>query len=123
MSQTDENMISICERKILRDLFSFGGIQENVIWRRSNFELYHLHKESDIVNFIKIQRIKWVGLVFRMDEDHTTKKVFNAKPIGTRGKGRPNLRWIDCLEKDLLVLRNKKLENTSRKKTGLQKAS
>ncbi|GFS78561.1 uncharacterized protein TNCV_3147931 [Trichonephila clavipes] len=42
-----------------------------------------------------------------MDEDRTTKKVFNAQPIGSRRKGRPNLRWIDDLEKDLLVLRTK----------------
>ncbi|GFU62719.1 uncharacterized protein TNCV_1518981 [Trichonephila clavipes] len=33
------------------------------------------------------------------------KKVFNAQPIGTRRKYRQNLRWIDGLEKDLLVLR------------------
>ncbi|GFU01939.1 hypothetical protein TNCV_1524281 [Trichonephila clavipes] len=34
-------------------------------------------------------------------------KVFNVQTIGTRRKGRPNLRWIDGLEKDLLVLRIK----------------
>ncbi|GFX55454.1 hypothetical protein TNCV_267421 [Trichonephila clavipes] len=39
------------------------------------------------------------------EENRTTKKVFNAQPIDTRRKGRPNLRWIDGLEKDLLVLR------------------
>ncbi|GFY12286.1 transposable element Tcb2 transposase [Trichonephila clavipes] len=43
----------------------------------------------------------------RMDENCTTKKVFNAQPIGTRRKGRPSLRWIDGLEKDFLVLRTK----------------
>ncbi|GFV86930.1 uncharacterized protein TNCV_2198821 [Trichonephila clavipes] len=78
---------------------------ENGGWRRSNSELYRSYKESDIVNFIKIQRIKWAGHVIRMNEDRTTKKVFNTRPIGTRRKGRPNLRWIDDLEKDLLVLR------------------
>ncbi|GFX27722.1 uncharacterized protein TNCV_3662091 [Trichonephila clavipes] len=57
------------------------------------------HKESNIVNFIKIQRIKWAGHVVRMDENRTTKKVFNAQPIRTQRKGRPNLRWIDGLEK------------------------
>ncbi|GFW13072.1 uncharacterized protein TNCV_3330041 [Trichonephila clavipes] len=45
--------------------------------------------------------------VVRMDEDSTTKKVFNAQPIGSRRMGRPNLRWIDGLEKDLLALRTK----------------
>ncbi|GFV34957.1 uncharacterized protein TNCV_2097851 [Trichonephila clavipes] len=42
-----------------------------------------------------------------MNEDRTIKKVFNAQPIGTRRKGRPNLRWIDGLTKDLLVLRTR----------------
>ncbi|GFV48345.1 hypothetical protein TNCV_2479101 [Trichonephila clavipes] len=40
-----------------------------------------------------------------MNEDHTTKKVFNAQPIGARRKGRANFRWNDSLEKDLLVWR------------------
>ncbi|GFW81245.1 uncharacterized protein TNCV_375931 [Trichonephila clavipes] len=91
MSRTEENMISIYERKILR--FIFGGIQGNGTWRRrSNLELYQSYKESDVVNFIKIQRIKWAGHVIRGNEDCTTKKVFNAQPIGTRRKDRPNLR-------------------------------
>ncbi|GFW59187.1 uncharacterized protein TNCV_2781181 [Trichonephila clavipes] len=75
--------------------------------RRSNLELYHSYKESDIVNFIKVQRMKWAGLVDRMDEDRTTTKVFNAQPIRTRKKGRPKLRWIDGLEKDILILKTK----------------
>ncbi|GFY30615.1 uncharacterized protein TNCV_3117771 [Trichonephila clavipes] len=63
--------------------------------------------EFDIVNFIKIKRIKWAGHVIRMNEDRTTEKVFNAQPIGTQRKSRPNLRWIDGLEKGLLVLRTR----------------
>ncbi|GFX42999.1 uncharacterized protein TNCV_436151 [Trichonephila clavipes] len=47
------------------------------------------------------------GHVVRTDERRTTKKVFNAKTISTRKMGRPNLRWIDGLEIDLLVLRTK----------------
>ncbi|GFU27584.1 uncharacterized protein TNCV_283021 [Trichonephila clavipes] len=106
MSRKDENMIRIYERKILR--FILEGIQENGTWRRrSNLELCRSFKESDIVNFVKIQRIKWAGHVIIMNEDHTTKKFFNVQPMGTRRKGRPNLRWIDGLEKDLLVLRTR----------------
>ncbi|GFV52336.1 uncharacterized protein TNCV_2664901 [Trichonephila clavipes] len=103
MSRRVENMLSIYERNILISIF--GRIQENGTWRRSNLELYQSYKESDIVNFIKIQRIKLSGHVIRMNEDRTTKKVFNAQPIGTRRTHPPNLRWIDGLEKDLLVLR------------------
>ncbi|GFY31856.1 hypothetical protein TNCV_4201641 [Trichonephila clavipes] len=65
---------------------------ENGMWRRrSNLELYQSYEESGIVNFIKIQQIKWAGHV-RMDENQTTKKVFNAQQIGTQRKGRPSLR-------------------------------
>ncbi|GFT40624.1 uncharacterized protein TNCV_3007981 [Trichonephila clavipes] len=54
------------------------------------------------------KKIKWAGHGVRMDEDHsTTKKVFKAQPIGTRRKSGPNMRWIDDLEKDLLVLKTK----------------
>ncbi|GFX96086.1 uncharacterized protein TNCV_2289761 [Trichonephila clavipes] len=91
MSRTDENIISIYERKILR--FTFCGTQENGMGRRrSNFEFYQSYKGFDIVHFIKIQRIKWEGHVVRMNEDCTTKQVFNAQPIGTQRKGKPNLR-------------------------------
>ncbi|GFT24338.1 uncharacterized protein TNCV_3252001 [Trichonephila clavipes] len=78
------------------------GIQENGTWRRrSNFELYKLYKESDIGNFMKIQRIQWSGHAVKMDENRSAEKVFNAHPVGIRRKGRPNLRWIDGLEKVL----------------------
>ncbi|GFV40637.1 uncharacterized protein TNCV_2117131 [Trichonephila clavipes] len=95
MSRTDDIMISIYERKILRLIF--GRIPKNgTRRRRSNLELYQSYKESDIIKFIKIQRIKWAGHVIRMDENRTTRKVFNAEPIGSRRKGRPNLGWIEC---------------------------
>ncbi|GFX95849.1 uncharacterized protein TNCV_2084291 [Trichonephila clavipes] len=104
MSRTDESMISIYEKKILR--FIFGGIQENGAWRRrSSLKLYQLYKESGIVNFIKIQGIKWADHVVRKNDDRATKKVFNAQPISTRRKSRSNLRCIDGLEKDILALR------------------
>ncbi|GFV44150.1 uncharacterized protein TNCV_2770461 [Trichonephila clavipes] len=97
MSRTDEIMISIYERKILK--FIFGGNQEKGTWqRRSNCELYQSYKESDIVNYIKTQQIKWASRIVRMDENRTTKKVFNDQPIGTQRKGWPNLRWIDGIE-------------------------
>ncbi|GFX41270.1 uncharacterized protein TNCV_2219681 [Trichonephila clavipes] len=35
------------------------------------------------------------------------KEGFNAQPISTRRKGMSNLRWIDGLDKDLLVLRTR----------------
>ncbi|GFU89909.1 uncharacterized protein TNCV_163941 [Trichonephila clavipes] len=86
------------------------------MWRSTNFELCRSYKESDIVNFNKIQGIKWVGHVVRMDENRATKKLFKVHPIDAQRKGRQNLRWIDGLEKDLLVLRTKNRRTLARRR-------
>ncbi|GFW89751.1 uncharacterized protein TNCV_4069501 [Trichonephila clavipes] len=38
-----------------------------------------------------------------MNEAHATKKVFNAQPMSTQRKCKPNLKWIDGLEEDLVL--------------------
>ncbi|XP_071035396.1 uncharacterized protein [Parasteatoda tepidariorum] len=104
MTRRDENMIARFERKILRSIF--GGISKYGTWfRRSNTEPYKAYKGPDVIKFIKIQRIKWAGHIIRMEIAGQPKKVFSARPIGTRKRGRPNLRFLDCLEKDLQVLK------------------
>ncbi|GFV02869.1 hypothetical protein TNCV_3609981 [Trichonephila clavipes] len=55
--------------------------------------------------FLLLAFVPW--LFDGIDEYHTTKKVYNAQPIDPRRKGRPNLRWIYILEKDLIVMRIK----------------
>ena len=103
MTQTEEKTLALFERKILRSIF--GGLLENGVWRRkTNSELYHLYKEPDIIKFIKIQRMKWAGHVLRMEEGRTTKRIFQARPTGSRKRGRPKLRWEDCLENDFRAL-------------------
>ena len=36
-----------------------------------------------------------------MDHGRTVKKIFESKPKGSRRRGRPRLRWLDDVEKDL----------------------
>ncbi|GFU01639.1 hypothetical protein TNCV_1521801 [Trichonephila clavipes] len=36
-----------------------------------------------------------------MNEDRCSKKIFLAKPMENRPRGRIPLRWIDCIEKDI----------------------
>jgi hypothetical protein len=53
LSKSYENTLGVFERKILRAIF--GPTNENGEWRiKYNNELYTLHKESDIVTYIKI---------------------------------------------------------------------
>ncbi|GFY01741.1 putative endonuclease-reverse transcriptase [Trichonephila clavipes] len=108
MALRDEEALGISERKILRSIL--GGIQVNGSRRRrSNLELHKIYKQSDIVKFVKLQRPKWAGHLAKMNEDRCCKKFFLAKPMGNRTPGRPSLRWIDCVEKDLDIFKVKKL--------------
>jgi hypothetical protein len=62
LSKTDERLLSVFERRILRCIF--GTVQENGVWRkRYNHELYELFNEPDIVKYIEINRLGWAGRV------------------------------------------------------------
>ncbi|GFV67884.1 hypothetical protein TNCV_926501 [Trichonephila clavipes] len=57
-----------------------------------------------------IVRLKWAGHLARMNEDRCCKKMFLTKPMEYRPRGRPPLRWIDCVGKDINILNVKKVE-------------
>jgi hypothetical protein len=102
----DENNLCIFKRQILRK--TFGPINIDDIWRiRSNMEIDKLIKGSDIVRFIKAQRIKWLGHIQRMDQARPTWKLLDWKPMGTRPIGRPRQRWQEDVMEDLKKLRVK----------------
>jgi len=62
LSKSDENILGVLERKILRAIF--GPTNENEEWRiKYDNELYTLYEESDIVTYIKIKRLRWAGHV------------------------------------------------------------
>ncbi|GFW49306.1 hypothetical protein TNCV_3058161 [Trichonephila clavipes] len=52
-------------------------------------------------------RLKEAGHLARMNEDRCCKRIFLAKPMGNRPRGRPPLRWIDYAEKDPNILKVK----------------
>ncbi|GFT25953.1 hypothetical protein TNCV_2807911 [Trichonephila clavipes] len=66
------------------------------------------------------QRFKWAGHLARMDENCCCKKIVLAKPMGNRPRGRPPLRWIDNVEKDLNIL---KVKNSCQEQRCLDKTS
>jgi hypothetical protein len=48
-----------------------------------------------------------------MSDDRTVKKVFVGKPDGRRKAGRPNVRWLDCIENDLKSMVVNRLRKTA----------
>jgi len=62
---------------------------------------------TDIVRFIKAQRIKWLGHIQRMDQARPTRKLLDWKPMGTRPVGRPRQQWQEEVMEDLKKLKVK----------------
>jgi hypothetical protein len=64
---------------------------------------------------MKIRRIAWLGLVMRMDNKRTPKKILERKPIGSRIRGRPRKRWIVDIEEDMQIVGIRRRRNQCKK--------
>ena len=51
---------------------------------RTNRELEELNKGENIVKWIKLQRISWLGHLERMEEDRMPEKILTQELEGTR---------------------------------------
>jgi len=98
-----EQALLIFERKIFRIIYS--PKYENGEWKsRKSRELGDMNKGENIVKWIKVQMISWLGHLERMEEDRMPKKIFTQEMEGTRQRGRPRKRRKEKVERDLHVL-------------------
>jgi hypothetical protein len=56
------------------------------------------------VKKITIARHQWLGHTARMDNNVPCTKIIFSQLEGSRKKGRPRLRWLDSVLKDLKAL-------------------
>jgi hypothetical protein len=63
-----------------------------------------LIKGQDLVRFIKMQRLRWLGHLERMPESQMPKRMLTGRLHSRRKKGRPRKRWIDSVIADLGVM-------------------
>jgi hypothetical protein len=101
MSVAEQNRLLVFERRVLRKIY--GSIQNNDgTWKiKTNEELETVIKKENIVRFIKSQRLRCAAHVIRMDTTRTVKKVTEWETCLSRPVGKPRLRWLDQVEKDL----------------------
>ena len=93
-------MLRIFERRILGMVYA--SINDDGIWRtRYYYELYTLYDNQDIVQLVKIGRLRCLGQLFRMHELDPCRKLTVLKPEGTRRVGKSKLRWVESVEGDL----------------------
>lgn len=85
-------MLHIFERKVLRKIMCPD--QDDNIWRnRFNAKIYNLFKASPVSEYIRLQRLRWVGHVARMEDERLPKRILNSQIHGKVPVGRPRKRW------------------------------
>ena len=83
------------ENRVLRQI-SGPKRDANGEWKRlHNEELNSLYHSPNVVRVIKSRRLRWAGLVARMEEDRRTFKILTGTPTGRRVLGRSRHRWED----------------------------
>jgi hypothetical protein len=76
----------------------FGPKRDKVTgeWRElHNQELNDLYSLPNIVQVVKLRRMRWAGHVAHMGEDRGVHRVLVGKLEGKRPLGRPRRRWKD----------------------------
>jgi hypothetical protein len=69
------------ERIVLRGML--GGINGNKNWRKRYKELVQLIGDLDILSFVRISQLNWIGHVNRMESKRKLSLVFNNNPYGS----------------------------------------
>jgi hypothetical protein len=80
-----------------------------------------LYKESDIVTYIKINRLRWAGHVIRLEEQNPARRVLVAIVEGRRQRDRPKLRWEDGVKEDARKMGERNWRNAARNRDSWQK--
>ena len=79
-----------------------GAVHVDDTWRRRyNNELMEMYGDLDVISFIKLNRLRWIGQVSRMDANKKVHQVCYTRPEGKRLRGRPKNRWWDSVQKDI----------------------
>ena len=83
LTDSDERMLDIFKMKVLRTIY--GPVCVDGEWRlRYNHELYSMYKDDQVTKKIRVQRLRLLGHLARMNDDNVAKGVFERNPGGRR---------------------------------------
>jgi hypothetical protein len=68
---------------------------------RYNYELYN---KPDIMKMVNSGRLRWLGHLFRMQEQNPCRKLTVHKPEDTQRVGRPAIRWLDSIKENMKIM-------------------
>ena len=97
VSEKHQHRLQVCENNWVRRM---AGVK--VMDRRRMDELREeVGIQKCLMGRLVKSRMKWAGHVERMKEDRLTRMAYVHQERGKRKRGRPRMRWRDCIERDM----------------------
>jgi hypothetical protein len=99
----EEHELRVFENRLLKRTFVPKRVGVMGGWRKlHNEELHNMYSSPSIIRIMKSRRMRWAGHVARMGEKRNVYRLLVGKPEVKRPLGRPKLKSIDNIKKDLL---------------------
>ena len=97
LSELHQHKLQVCENNWIRRIAGVMRVER----RRMKDLRGEVVTKACIVSKIVKSRVKWAGHMVRMKDDKLPKRSDTKKQEGCRKRGRPRLRWEDCVKLDL----------------------
>ena len=97
LSELHQHKLQVCENNYIRKIAGVRRVER----RRMKDMREEVGTKACIVGRIVKSRMKWAGHMVRVKEDTLPKRAETKKQEGSRKRGRPQLRWEDCVKRDL----------------------
>ena len=97
LSELHQHKLQVCEKNWIRQIAGVRRVER----RRMKDLREEVGSKACIVGKIVKSRMKWAGHMVRMNDDKLPKRADTKRQEGSRKRGRPQLRWEDCVKRDL----------------------
>ena len=96
LSELHQQKLHVCENNWIMKITGVRRVE-----RRRMKDMREVGTKACIVGKIAKSRMKWAGHMVRMKDANLPKRAETKKQEGSRKRGRPELRWEDCVKRDL----------------------
>ena len=93
MTEQQQQKLHVCENNWVRRITR----TKRVDIRRTNDMRKEIGMQCSLTGILTRSRMRWAGHLVRMDASKLAKRAEVEKHQGRRKRGRPQLRWEDCM--------------------------
>ena len=91
-----QHKLQVCENNWIRRIAGVRRVERRIM----KYMREEVGAKACIVGKIVKSRVKWAGHMVRMKYDKSPNRSETKKQEGSKTRGRPQLRWEDCVKRD-----------------------